>query len=300
MIGLFILSKDIYSPQDQEGWDLALNLAQSRWDIEHLEPSPQELYRFNRRESHGLLADIERWAVIYVCYRELVRIQGLRGQIIMIRNHYDKSMEGVTWDGDLMIVTVHWDGTKQHGHLIYKTVQAFGLLDFDYYVRSGLSSLIDLHCLERVMKWRNVPTTKFYGAPFWDASDWSYGAFVMCSKDIKSRMITHPDPRWYTEPYPDDMAVPWAAWDMNGGIRYGFSFGSECRWNTMDCTYKPNQTYFNRFGFSASDNQSTDMLIEICNRAKQDKMFFFRANSLVDHNYVKMYKYFLKIILGTE
>jgi len=295
MIGLFILSKDIYTPEDQEAWDLALKLAQERWDSGHLNPSPQELFKHNRRPP-GHLADIERWAIIYVCYRELCKLQGLRGQIIMIRNHFDKSQAGISWDGELMIATVHWDGSKAYGHLIYKTIESFRMFEFDYYVRSGLSSVIDMHRLEQVMKWRNVPTTKFYAAPFWDAGDWSYGAFCMCSKDIRDRMLTHPDTRWYTEPYPDDFAMPWAAWDMNGGIKYGFSFGSECRWSTMDCTYRPNETYSNRFGFSASNNESTAELIRKCDSVKQDKMFFFRANGLLDDDYVQMYKYFTRII----
>lgn len=305
MIGLFILSIDIYTPEDQKDWDRALDLAEERWDSEHLNPSPQELFKHNRHDPPGQMADIEKWAIIYICYRKLCKLQGLRGQIIMIRNHFDKSQVGTSWDDDLMIATVHWDGSMERGDgkglpLIHKTIESFRMFEFDYYLRSGLSGLIDLHCLERVMKWRNAPTTKFYGAPFWDAGNWSYGAFCMCSKDIRDRMLSHPNPRWYIEPYADDFAMPWAAWDMNGGTQYGFSFGSECRWNTMDSTYKPSQTYFNRFGFSASDCQSTDTLISICNRAKQDKMFFFRANNLEDHNYVKMYKYFLKTILGTE
>lgn len=299
MTGLFILSKDIYNETDEEGWLYALDVAEKRWNMEHTLPSPERLFQFNRR-TKGHMADIERWAIIYVCFRELARIQGLRGKIVMIRNHYDKSKTGVTWDGDLMIASIHWDGSKQHGHLIYKTVESFRMFEFDYYIRSSLSSLIDLRTLDRVMKWRNVPSTKFYAAPFWDAGDWSYGAFLMCSKDIRDRMLSHPDPRWFTEAYPDDFSVPWAAWDMNGGVRYGFSFGSECRWNTLDCTYRPSETYFNRFGFSASNHESTTKLIEICNRAKQDKMFFFRANSLLDHDYVKMYKYFLSVVLENQ
>ncbi len=305
-VGIFILGKDFYNQDCHLAWDTAKRCAAKRWETGSLEPVPEPdltiLNRHRRRrpeQNTDKVGDCERWAIFYTAYQKMIeRDPKLRGCIYVISFDYLVDKPVIIEDKGIMNIHIPWKNQVKMGHLIYKTVEAYRFMrgKFDYYVRSGLSGLIDVRKLKYVMWKQNMPLTKCYSAPLWDAGDWSYGAYSLTSADIVDVMLDDPDPRWYNEGYPDDLAMAWAAWHLNNDVRWGSSLGSDNIWNGHQHNYAPTKTYYNRFGFSGSNDQSTDSVIATLKFIPTELMFFYRANDLVDANYVKLFRFCVGII----
>lgn len=321
---IFILGKDFYNEDAKFQWELAQCIARIRWDSDSMERFPEQwtqgLYRHRRRQltqNTGLVSDMERWAIIQHSYKVyLKKFPKYRGRVFVLINDCTVKETCLVDNEGIKEIHLPWTGQVERGHLIWKTIEGIKWVleqtnnDFDYIIRSTFSGFISLPKFDRAIAEAGVGKTNVHIAPFWDSGTSAYGAFNCISKDLFLWGLRYPDPRWYNEPYPDDAVfnnISWAcnAWKHSdkpyppdGKYWWGSQFGEESKWKGMQFNYDKSKTYWNAWGFSCSDSESVDSMIEKMDSLDHSLMFFLRCNDIGGRveqvpDYVKMYKKFL-------
>lgn len=232
----------------------------------------------------------QRWALGYVAWQRLIEYnKNPNITVYFIRTDYRLPYGTHTIENNIISVGF----TSPYGHILYKTLIGFKLLsDFDFVVRGNINTIVDIFSLYEFLK--PIRTTDVFTSPFWEGGDYTFGYFILLSKDIVSYLsatnITD-DPRWLTEDTADDYELSRLILKKHIQIMLA---GCDAPWKSSSDP-KPVTNKRNPYGLRFDDTDtSTSVLTELKNAA--DSVFLYRLRSLTDKTYIPVYKQIIKHI----
>lgn len=235
--------------------------------------------------------DIEkRWAIGYLAWKKILQHNTNPNiKVFFVRTDYRLEFGKHTIEND--IISVGYD--KSYGHIIYKTLAAFKLLNnFDFVVRGNINTIIDIYTLYNYVQ--SMRTDHIFTSPFWEGGDYTFGYFMLFSKDIVEYLNSiniEENSRIFTEDTADD-------YEISRFILTKYSHtilsGCDSPWkNTSDV--KPEITKINKCAIRFLDTEiSTEVIKSI--RECPDSIFLYRVRLLSDKKYISTYKVLVKHI----
>ena len=235
--------------------------------------------------------DIEkRWAIGYLAWRKLLQHNTNPNiKVFFVRTDYRLEFGTHTIENDIISVGFN----KNYGHIIYKTLTAFKLLsNFDFVVRGNINTIVDIYTLYDYLQ--PIRTDNVFTSPFWEGGDYTFGYFMLFSKDVieylNSTKIEDTN-RLFTEDTADDYEISRIVLKK---YSHTMLSGCDAPWkNTYDP--KPEITKINKCGIRFLDTEvSTEVIKSI--RESPDSIFLYRLKSLSDNKYISTYKCLVKRI----
>ncbi len=233
-----------------------------------------------------------KWAFGFILWNKIIDIHPkLKDKVCIIRTNafQDNDYEEFYF---LNLKICSFKYCKPHGHLIWKTVKIFEMFadKFDYIVRGNCNIALNYDKMLQAIENAKIPRYKVYTSPFFDGDSYAFGYFNLVSSDVAKHMVEMGKihQKWWSEPYADDAAIQEAA--LNLGCT---PFSWDHKWKSGGLPIQ-SETIKNKLGVILPATKSYEEIICDLNTISST-VFLFRCRSLNDCNYIKLYKYLLKL-----
>ena len=274
---VLLLLPDFQKEQDIISWESAVEYATSVYD-----EYPYKL--------HPNVDCIKRWAIGFLSWKKLINcISNDHVTVYFFRTDFRLNEGDTTIDNN----TISIGFQKKHGHIIYKTLKSFALLQdrFDFFVRGNINCLIDTNTLLDYIQ--TIPSTETFSSPIWEGNSYPFGYFMLFSSDIckyLSQIDLLDTNRWFTEPTSDDYEITKALLK-----RYKYYVMDGCQAPLHNIAYS-DQPMVNKHMIRFVNEKEPYTNVQEAIKNSKKSVFVYRYKFSLDGGYIPVYKEIIKKI----